>query len=209
MSSDKPTSRTADTNWAWLSLIPFGLGSWAPLYAGIVRGRWRWCALGVLWSLITVAGWVLAIASNGGPGGGGLICLGWLGGALSSFTIRGSYVPAIDSAFENAVFDAEQRLSNRERAQRLARDRPSVAKEVGVGRPDLPDAHAAGLVDINNAPAAILAVLPGVDCAIAARIVRVREETAGFSSVEDLGMACDLDGNLVERLRQRVVFLPR
>jgi hypothetical protein len=30
----------------------------------------------------------------------------------------------------------------------------------------------------------------------------------GFASVEDLGMALDLDGDTVERLRSLVVFLP-
>jgi hypothetical protein len=31
----------------------------------------------------------------------------------------------------------------------------------------------------------------------------------GFSSVEDLGAALDIDGNVVEDLRDCVVFLPR
>src|SRR5204862_2910787 len=104
---------------------------------------------------------------------------------------------------------AEERLRERREAQRLARERPEVAKELGVGRPDRPGAQAAGLVDVNNAPVAALARLPGVDDALAHRIADVREEVDGFQSVEDLGAVLDLDGHAVERLRDHAVFLPR
>jgi DNA uptake protein ComE-like DNA-binding protein len=39
--------------------------------------------------------------------------------------------------------------------------------------------------------------------------VQLRDELDGFSSVNDLGNVLDLDGHAVERLRDRVVFLPR
>jgi DNA uptake protein ComE-like DNA-binding protein len=55
----------------------------------------------------------------------------------------------------------------------------------------------------------VLARLPGIDDALATRIADVRAQVSGFSSVEDLGLTMDLDGALVEDLRDRVVFLPR
>ena len=55
----------------------------------------------------------------------------------------------------------------------------------------------------------MIARLPGLDDALAKQIVRARDETHGFTSVEDLGAALDLDGNLVEDLRSYAVFLPR
>ena len=45
--------------------------------------------------------------------------------------------------------------------------------------------------------------------ATARRIIAVREQVDGFTSLEDLGMTMDLDGETVEDLRGRVVFLPR
>jgi DNA uptake protein ComE-like DNA-binding protein len=51
--------------------------------------------------------------------------------------------------------------------------------------------------------------LPGVDGDVATQIVETREQVDGFSSLEDLGATLDLDGDLVEQLRGRVVFLPR
>ncbi len=64
-------------------------------------------------------------------------------------------------------------------------------------------------MDVNNASLGALLGLPGIDEALATRIVEARAELNGFSSVHDLGGVLDLDGNAVERLRDRVVFLPR
>lgn len=196
-------------NWVWLSVIPFGLGAWAPIYAGTRVHNRRWVSLGAIWSLIAAIGWVVAIATNGSGVGGLLIILGWAGAAATSFAIRDRYREMLGSPFETAVLGAEGRLAERERARKLAHERPALALEMGVGRPDLPDAQSAGLVDVNNAPAPVIARLPGLDDALAQQIVRVRDDTHGFTSVEDLGAALDLDGNLVEDLRDCAVFLPR
>jgi DNA uptake protein ComE-like DNA-binding protein len=40
-------------------------------------------------------------------------------------------------------------------------------------------------------------------------MIEVRTQTDGFSSLEDLGTVLDLPGDLVERLHDHVVFLPR
>jgi hypothetical protein len=195
-------------NWVWLSVIPLGLGAWAPIYAGARAHNRLWAAIGAVWSLIAVAGWVVAIASNGGGAGGLLIILGWAGAVATSFAIRARYRELLGSPFQTAFLGAEGRLADRERARKLARERPALAVEMGVGRPDLPNAQSAGLVDLNNAPAQVIARLRGVDDALAQQIVRARDDVHGFSSVEDLGAALDLDGNVVEDLRDCVVFLP-
>jgi len=51
--------------------------------------------------------------------------------------------------------------------------------------------------------------VPGIDDGLATRIVEARAQTNGFISLEDLGAVLDLPGDLVERLREHVVFLPR
>jgi hypothetical protein len=196
-------------SWVWLSLIPFGLGAWAPAYAGARVKNRNWIAQGIVWSAIAVGGWTVAIVSHGGAAGGLLIILGWAGGIASSFGIRDRYRRLVGTPFEAAVLSAEARLSDRDRARRMARERPDLARELGVGRPDLPNAEDAGLIDVNNAPASVIARLPGVDDSLATQIIEARAGTSGFSSVEDLGAALDLDGDLVERLRDQVVFLPR
>lgn len=211
--SDLSLSRVSDRKspsvwWPWLSLLPFGLGAWAPLYAG-VRARSRtWVLLGTVWSLIVMIGWILA-AAGASDAGGALMILGWVAGAATSCVIRPQYALRMRSPLLAATEEARERLADRDRARALVRRDPTLAAELGVGRPDQRGAVALDLVDVNNAPVTALLALPGVDGEVATRIAETRAAVGGFTSVEDLGLALDLTGDLVEALRDRVVFLPR
>jgi DNA uptake protein ComE-like DNA-binding protein len=197
--------------WPWISLIPLGLGAWAPILAGVRARCNQWIALGIAWSAITLAGWIGAglSSSKHNAGAGIVIIVGWVGAIATSFAIRSSYERRMGSPLLGATEQAQERLTDRARARKLARANPTLAAEMGVGRPDLPGAADAGLIDVNNASASALLRLPGVDDELATRITEARAEVGGFSSLEDLGAALDLDGLLVEGLRDRVVFLPR
>ncbi len=210
-----PEASPPSTWWTWVSLIPIGFGAWTPIYAG-VRARVRsWIALGALWSTIGVAGWIASTSSNThghhqySPTAGLLLIVSWVGAAATAFIIRSDYVHRMSSPLLNAAARADGRLRDRREALALARRNPTLAREIGVGRPDLATGGDAGLVDVNNAPATALTRLPGVDDALATRIVETRAEIRGFSSLEDFGVALDLPGDVVEDLRDRVVFLPR
>ncbi len=195
--------------WVWVSATPMGLGAWAPIVPGKQRGRPRWIAFGVLWSVVTLAGWIAAVANDGGSGAGLLIILGWVGALATALAIRPAYVAETASSFARGREAAQRRLQERREGQQLAREQPELALELGIGRPDRPGAQDAGLVDVNNASLAALLKLPGIDDALATRIVELRAELNGFASVHELGGLVDLDGNAVERLEDRVVFLPR
>lgn len=195
--------------WMWVSMLPLGVGAWAPLVPATRCGRRSWALWGVLWSLITLAGWAAAAAFHGGSGAGLLIILGWAGAVATSMSIRAAYLEETGSTWSAAKRAAHERLEQRREAQRMAAEQPALAAELGVGRPDVPGARDAGLVDVNNAGAGALSGLPGLDDATATRIVEVRAEINGFSSLPEMGEVLDLDGHVVERLRDRVVFLPR
>jgi membrane protease YdiL (CAAX protease family) len=83
--------------WPWVSLIPLGLGAFAPAIAGRRCRRWSWIALGLLWFGTALAGWVITIAaghhprSSEGRLAGLLVLAAWVGGILTSFAIRGRY----------------------------------------------------------------------------------------------------------------------
>ncbi|MBO0832013.1 MAG: helix-hairpin-helix domain-containing protein [Actinobacteria bacterium] len=85
---------------------------------------------------------------------------------------------------------------------------PAIARELGVGRPDIPGARDYGLIDVNHCPATILTRLPGVTDELARQIVDGREQTGGYSSVEDLGMLLNLPPATVDALRDMTVFAP-
>jgi membrane protease YdiL (CAAX protease family) len=81
--------------WPWLSLLPLGVGVWAPAVAGVRCGVRRWTVLGVVWSALALVGWVIAGGSSPGAQteglGVGLIFLAWIAGIVSSFVIRPRY----------------------------------------------------------------------------------------------------------------------
>ncbi|MGZ8702279.1 MAG: ComEA family DNA-binding protein, partial [Gaiellaceae bacterium] len=88
-------------------------------------------------------------------------------------------------------------------------ENPSRARELGIGRPDVAGAFHGGLIDINNAPADTIDRLPGMNKQLARRIVQVREEINGFSSLEDAGHVLNLKASLVDKIDDRVICLPR
>lgn len=114
-------SDDVEANWVWVSLARFGLGAWIPIYAGVRAKRRLWWALGVVWTVIALAGWVTAIATHGAAASGLLIILGWAGAATTSFAIRSEYKEVLGSPLEAAVEGARKRLSDRDHARRLAR----------------------------------------------------------------------------------------
>lgn len=211
---DSPARRIiGHSAWPWISLTPFGLGAWAPIYAGVRARRRAWIIAGLVWTLFVVAAFVLVAVqdnSNQFAGAiGGLIMAGWAGAIVTSFAIRGRYDRMMRSPLEEAIEAGETRLAQRRRAAELARRNPELAREIGIGRPDRLGATDGGLVDVNNASVSALLQLPGITDALATDIIETRRECHGFSSLEDMGLALDLDGKLVEGLRDRTIFLPR
>ncbi|MEU9838549.1 helix-hairpin-helix domain-containing protein [Actinomadura sp. NPDC048032] len=96
----------------------------------------------------------------------------------------------------------------RQKARELAATDPGLAKELRIGRPDLPHQYNdGGLVDVNHAPAQTLTLLPGVTPELAATIERVRAETGGFVSAEELSAVAGLPPSLTGDLAEYAVFI--
>ena len=75
----------------------------------------------------------------------------------------------------------------RQYARQLAAEHPQIARQLGIGRPDLPNQFEdGGLIDINDAPEPVLRTLPGVSAQQAALIVADRTHRGPFRSLEDL-----------------------
>jgi DNA uptake protein ComE-like DNA-binding protein len=199
------------SRWPYISLIPIGFGAWAPIYAGVKAREPKWIALGALWTAMIVVALIVSGGHGHGDDGlvGALAIIAWVGGIATSFSIRGAYEQQLGSPVLQAAEIGEQRLRDRQQAQRIARDNPTLAKEMGIGRPDVAGAADAGLVDVNNASVTALLTLARVNGELATQIIETREKLNGFSSLEDMGTAMDLPGDVVEALRNRLVFLPR
>ena len=131
------------------------------------------------------------------------------GGLAHCLAIRGSFYSAIADAQQIEYDAAERRLAARELGRKTVAEDPSRARQLGIGRPDLKDAFDAALVDLNSAPAPVIASVCGVSAATAQRIVDAREKTGEFSSVEDLDLLVDLPTDQVARLKDAGVCVPR
>jgi hypothetical protein len=97
----------------------------------------------------------------------------------------------------------------RQKARELAQGDPGLARELRIGRPDLPRRYDdGGLVDVNHAPVPSLETLPGITYELAARIERVRAEVGGFTSAEELSAVAALPPALTADLAEFGLFLP-
>ena len=198
--------------WPWISLTPIGLGAWAPIYGGLKARAPLWVLAGIVWTLILIAGFVLnGMSSHPGSGdlAGACFIVAWIGGAATSFGLRGPYRRRMGGSLYAAEQAGKSALHDEARARQIATRDPRLARQMGIGRPDRPGAADAGLVDVDNMSTRVLQTLPGIDDALATRIAETRAEVHGFSSLEELGTVMDLNGDLVEGLRERAIFLPR
>jgi DNA uptake protein ComE-like DNA-binding protein len=195
-------------------LVTFGMA--APilfLIAGSQAHRRSWMYAAGLYAVLCWGGLALAGLSEedstASTLAGLMLILGFLSSSAHAFVIRPEYARRLGGGVVNPLEAARNAVEIRKEAQRLARDEPAVARELGVGRPDVPSGRSMGVIDVNHVPAETLATLPGIDNHLAAAVISARDEINGFSSLEDMGGVMDLDGNLVEEIRPYVVFLPR
>ena len=84
---------------------------------------------------------------------------------------------------------------------------PALARELRIGRPDLPREYDdGGLVDINHAPAEVIAT-SGMTLELAQKIVEVRETVGGFISAEELSATVGLPPQLTADLAEYTIYL--
>ncbi|GAA2456841.1 hypothetical protein GCM10010191_90410 [Actinomadura vinacea] len=201
--------------WSLVPLLTFGYGT--PFSFMFAALRNRSAGLGA-----TAAGYgvVLSAAMVAMVSGGiGLPVMGmimmlvlWLGGTAHAFAVRPSVFPRASPHSrrnEHAVKLAQYRRTLRDEARALVTEDPALAHELRIGRPDLPRGYDdGGLIDVNHAPAATLALLPGLTEELIERIVRHRDEQGGFISAEELAVDVDLPPSLLPQLSEYAIFLP-
>jgi hypothetical protein len=213
---------------AWLWAVPvFSCGLLAAVPPFILalklrtRSAWAWSAA---FAVVTVGTYALlgsqpTGADNLATSTGSLLALVGLVGAPIYSTVVGKQVdwgpapgtpgptPRIDP---NAAAVQQVHAARRRRAEALAlagRD-PQMARDLRIGRPDLPRQYDdGGLVDVNHAPRGVIVQWLGLDEAQAARLVQVRDELDGFRHLDDLMTLGGLDLDDFERVRYRVVLL--
>lgn len=200
--------------WAAVPFLTLGYGTPVSfLYAAVKQKSWQ---LGV-----TAAGYgagtvgVLMLLQLGDPVavvlGSFLAIMLWLAGTGHAFAVRTSVFPPEvprNRLNEHAIEVAKYRRGLREDARALAAEDPAMARELRIGRPDVPRAYDdGGLVDVNHAPPEILAALPGMTPEMVERVVRRREEHGGFVSAEEMAVDADIPPDALPMMADFTIFL--
>ena len=119
----------------------------------------------------------------------------------------GSETVGGSAASELALTTARTRMRRREQARELAASNPVLARELGVGRPDVPhDYDDGGLVDVNHVPGQVLQESLGLTAAESAAIISVREQLGRFSGPDELTAYTELPPDRVDALRDWLLF---
>ncbi|MCT9931956.1 helix-hairpin-helix domain-containing protein [Planotetraspora sp. A-T 1434] len=141
----------------------------------------------------------------------------WLGATIHSLLIRTQVfsprpfapAPFAPTANEAAIRMAEQRRGLRREARDLAQRDPALAFELRIGRPDLPRHYDdGGLIDMNHAPAEVIATVPGMRPELVERIIQAREAVGVFASADEMSITANLPIDLSDELAEYTVYLP-
>src|SRR4029077_1573067 len=90
---------------------------------------------------------------------------------------------------QEAILAAGGRIKRRTDARELARVNPELARELRIGRPDLPREYDdGGLIDVNHVPPDVLAAQLDLAPDEVAALVAARTELGRFSSPEELSI---------------------
>ncbi len=210
----RPAAASRFRGKAWLLLaVPFGLTTWAAfLYIGIRARRPQWLVWAGVYAATLAA--YIALDTPAHPSGSakglaaGLALLTWIGGGIHAAAVSSDAVRRIQSRTDPVLEAARARIDRRAEGRHLLATQPALAKEIGLGRPDISGADDYGLVDVNHCSVAALARLPGMTGDLAGRTVEARTQAGGYSSVEDLGMLLDLPPGTVDQMRDMAIFIP-
>jgi DNA uptake protein ComE-like DNA-binding protein len=96
----------------------------------------------------------------------------------------------------------------RAEARAVAQRDPLMARDLRIGRPDLPRYYDdGGLVDVNSAPAETIAKWLGLSAAEAAQVVQVRQQLGRFEHVDDLLNLVGLELTVYDQVSDRIILL--
>jgi hypothetical protein len=215
-SQGRPRVSAVSVVWAVSPLFTLGLGTWAAFLYGAVRRRSWWLGgAAAVYALLAVT-WLIADSpAHPGPLAAGLGATGaigcMIGGFANALAVRGrvfgpAQPPAVDRLLA-AEHEVQRRRKLRAEARALLARDPGMARELGIGRPDLRrDFDDGGLVDVNHAPAAVLATLPGLTPELAAKAVELRASRGPFVSADELSLALALPPDAVPALADLTIY---
>jgi hypothetical protein len=196
--------------WALIPALSLGLLAPVPFAHAAIRLKQR-----RLWAVTAAYAvvWLVEVVLAAGPEGGwrdtvlGVATFALMVvGTVHAFLLRGRvFAPPATDPVIAAAFATRQR---REQARAIATRDLALARELRIGRPDLPrQFDDGGLVDVNHVPAQVLVQRLGLSVAQADKVVQARERLGGYAGPQELVASGELPEATVNTLRDRMLFL--
>jgi len=199
--------------WALLPLLTWGLLAPVPFVHAAVRLRtWRMWLVAAFYTIVSLAVGplqMLPLITQASDVVQGFSQLGIVVAATThAFVLRERVFPPPAVAGDPVVAAALAARQRREQARAITTRDPALARELCIGRPDLPrQFDDGGLVDVNHVPVQVLVDRLGLSPAEAGRVVETRDRLGRFTSPAELAVYAELPEATVEAVRDRLLFL--
>ena len=110
---------------------------------------------------------------------------------------------------DDAVAMVEEARRKRQEARELATRDGQMARDLRIGRPDLPRRYDdGGLVDLNTAPADVIAWVCQIPAPSARAIVDARTQLGRFTSFDEAAVYASLGDDEVEAIKDKGLIIP-
>jgi hypothetical protein len=198
---------------SFLSPVPF------LVYAIIHRTRRDWAVFaGYLAATVAMVVALGAAGSNDAATagvGGFIIALAGCAATHAAVLFRPSRgVPQLSGAplsmrqrNQAAVAAAKNKLERRKEARHLVATNPALARDLKIGRPDLPREYDdGGLVDVNHVPVGVFSSGLGLTPIEARDVLAARDKLGRFVSAEEICEYTQLSPDRVDELRDLMIF---
>ena len=205
--------------WAFLPVLSFGYLAPIPIIHAAVKLRaWTLWAASALYTVAAIVWWSatvtvtdVAVDPAEVPEPADWTLLVFLGllvvPTAHALAVRGQVFEL--KPRDPALVAALQARQRREEASVIAARDVHLARDLRIGRPDLPrEFDDGGLVDLNHAPVPVMVQLLGLSEADATQVIAARNRIGGFSSAEEVIAYTELSPSLIDGIRERLVFLP-
>ena len=213
---------TARQVW-WASVPVWSIGFLSPVpflvYAIIHRTRRDWAVFaGYLAATVAMVVALGAAGSNDAATtgvGGFIIALAGCAAVHAAVLFRPSRgIPQLSRAElsmrqrnQAAVAAAKNKLERRKEARHRVATNPALARDLKIGRPDLPREYDdGGLVDVNHVPVGVFSSGLGLTPIEARDVLAARDKLGRFVSAEELCEYTQLSPDRVDELRDLMIF---
>lgn len=206
--------------WSLIPIASLGLLAWIPPLHGWLRLRQRSLLAWTVGLAALMVAWVVMISGPGlaeDLGSIGMFATMGLGTVVALilrpklFGIERSDAPLPQTTFTSlsAVAQVEHARARRAEARQIVERDPAMARELRIGRPDLPGRtyDDGGLVDLNHAPPETLTQYLELTSAYVDELCRARTELQGLSALGEITAYTNLPAPVVDGLGERAIFL--